>query len=100
MLAPTPAEPFHVFDYRLNVFLFFFGRVGIVKPKIALAPEFSRYAEIQTNTLRVADVQVAIGFGRKSGYDLPAPFAAFAIFRYYLPNEVESVLTIIVIFQS
>ena len=50
----------------LDVLGVLFGRVGIVKTQVALAAVLFRYAEIDAQRLGVADVQVAVGFGRKA----------------------------------
>ena len=47
----------------------FLGRVGVVEAQVALAAELVGEAEVQADGLGVADVQVAVGLGRKAGVD-------------------------------
>ena len=65
-MRPVKAQPLYVALNGLDVLGVLFGRVGIVKTQVALAAVLFRYAEIDAQRLGVADVQVAVGFGRKA----------------------------------
>ncbi|OPZ03835.1 MAG: hypothetical protein BWZ08_02820 [candidate division BRC1 bacterium ADurb.BinA292] len=49
MLAPVEPEPADVLLDRVDVFLLFLRRVGVVEPQVALAAEFLRHAEIEAH---------------------------------------------------
>ena len=67
---PFEAQPFHVAFDRVDIFLVFFGRVGVVKTQMRYAAEFLSQPEVHTNGFGVTDVQVAIRLRRKAGHDL------------------------------
>ena len=67
VLPPIEAEPAHVALDRVDVLLLLLGRVGVVEAQIAAAAELLRHAEVEADRLGVADVQVAVGLGRKAG---------------------------------
>ena len=73
MLAPVEAEPAHVALDRVDIFLLFLGRIGVVVTQIALSAELLGDAEIQADRLGVADMQIAVGLGRKAGDDRLVP---------------------------
>ena len=55
----------------VDVLLLFFRRVGVVEPQVAAAVELAGDAEVEADGLGVADVEVAVGFGREAGDDVP-----------------------------
>ena len=64
--APVPAQPMHHLDDRVDVFLLFLLRVGVVEAQVADAAEVARQTKVQADALGMADVQVAVGLGRKA----------------------------------
>jgi hypothetical protein len=60
------AEPLHRVADGVDVFLLFFFRVGVVKAQVAHAAVFLGQLEVEPDALGVADVQVAVGFGREA----------------------------------
>ena len=70
VLAPVEAEPAHVALDRVDIFLLFLGRIGVVEAQMAAAAEFLRDAEIQADRLGVADMQIAVRLGRKPRHHL------------------------------
>ncbi|MCY1172027.1 hypothetical protein D9M73_121530 [compost metagenome] len=68
--GPFEAQPFDVAFDRVDVFLIFLGRVGVVETQVRDAAELLGQAEVHADRLGVADVQVAVGFRRKTGDDL------------------------------
>ncbi len=66
MLAPVIAEPAHVRLDRVDIFLLFLDRIGVVEAQVTAAAEFLRDAEIQADRLGVADMQIAVRLGRKA----------------------------------
>ena len=71
MLAPIEAKPVHIGLDRVDIFLLFLGRVGVVEAQIALPGKFLRDAEIERDRLGVADMQIAVRLRRKPGDDPP-----------------------------
>src|SRR5262245_9666697 len=67
VLAPIEAEPAHVTFDRVDVFLLLLGGVGVVEAQVAAAAELFGDAEVEADRLGMADVQVAVGLGRKAG---------------------------------
>jgi hypothetical protein len=67
--APIEAEPANVALDGVDIFLLLFGRIGVVETQVTMAAEFLGNAEIETNRLGVADVQITIRLGRKPSDD-------------------------------
>jgi hypothetical protein len=68
VLAPGEPEPAHVALDGVDILLLFFGRVGVVEAQVAAPAELLGDAEIQADRLGVADVEVAVWFGREAGH--------------------------------
>ena len=66
VLAPVEAEPAHVRFDRVDVFLLFLGRVGVVEAQIAVAAELLRDPEVEADGFGVPDMQIAVRLGRKA----------------------------------
>ena len=64
---PAIAKPFYRFDDGIDVFLFFFGRVGVIKAHVTGATKALGQTEVQTDRFGMAKVQVTVGFGREAG---------------------------------
>src|SRR5262249_32560757 len=85
--APVEAEPADVAHDRVDVLLAFLGRVGVVEAQIAVPVELLRHAEVEADRLGVADVEVAVGLGRKARDDLRvAP--ALEILHHLVADEM------------
>src|SRR5262249_57565121 len=85
--APVEAEPADVAHDRVDVLLAFLGRVGVVEAQIAVPVELLRHAEVEADRLGVADVEVAVGLGRKARDDLRvAP--ALELLHHLLPHPL------------
>src|SRR5215471_1001603 len=69
MPAPVETEPAHIALDCVDVFLLLLGGIGVIKAQVAAAPVVLRYTEVEADRLGVADVQVAVGFGRKARDD-------------------------------
>jgi hypothetical protein len=87
-LGPVESEPAHVLLDRLHVLSVFFGRIRVVEAEIADPAEFLGNAEVQTDRLRVANVQIPVGFGREPRMG-PAVPAGSQIAGDDLTDEVE-----------
>ena len=68
--VPLKAQPFDRVHDAVDVFDVFLLGVGVVKAQVADAVVVARQAEVDADALGMADVQVAIGLGRKAGADL------------------------------
>ena len=62
---PSETQPAHVVLNGVDILLLFLGWVRIVEAQVAASAEFSRHAKVQTDRLRMADMQIAVRFRRK-----------------------------------
>src|SRR5262245_23326828 len=62
-IFPVCAEPANVGDDGVNIFLFFFGGVGVVEAQVAFATVGLGEAKVDADGFGMADVKVAVGFG-------------------------------------
>src|SRR3990167_2834469 len=69
LAGPLEAQPLYVALDRVDVFLVFLGRVGVVEAQVALAAKLLGQAEVQADRLGMADMQVAVGLRRETGDD-------------------------------
>lgn len=72
---PVTAEPLHVLADGIDIFRVFLHRVRIVKAQIALAAILPGQSEVDADGLGMPNMQVAVGFRRKTGMDLTAETA-------------------------
>ena len=66
---PAEAQPAHRVEDRIDVLLLFLFRIGVVEAHVADAAVIAREAEVEADGLGVAEVQVAVGLGRKARAD-------------------------------
>ena len=66
LARPFIAQPMDVGADGVDELRLFLGRVGVVKEEVALAAVFEGGAEVDEHALGVADVQIAVGFGREA----------------------------------
>src|SRR6187431_3712463 len=90
MFAPVEAQPSDRIAYRINVFLLFFFRIGVVQAQMADAVIISRQTKVETDAFRMTDMQVAIRLGGKTGFDASSPFTAPVILFNVVADEVGS----------
>ena len=81
--VPFESEPAHVLQYGVDVFLALAQWVGVVEPEVAAPAELRRHAEIDADRLGVADMEMAVGLGRKARDD-----GAMAARRQILANPL------------
>ncbi len=67
---PVEAEPAHVGHDGVDVLLLFLFGIGVVEAQVGFAAELVGEAEVDADGFGVADVEVAVGLGRKAGLDL------------------------------
>ena len=87
-VVPFEAEPAHVVLDRVDVFLLFPGRVGVVEAQVAVAAEFAREAEVQADRLGMAEVQVAVRLRRKPRRHASAVLSGGAVVDDDLADEM------------
>ena len=84
-VAPVKAEPVDVLLDRLNVFGVLLGWVRVVKAEVAQAAEVFGGAEIDGQSLAVADMEITVRLGREAGVDLHAvaavPLAKILLYK-------------------
>ena len=68
-LRPVEAQPVDVLLYGVDVLGVLLDGVGVVEAQVRLAAVLLRQSEINAYRLGVADVQVAVGLGWKTGLD-------------------------------
>lgn len=90
MIPPVEAEPSDRVAYRVYIFLLFFFRIGVVQAQVAYTAIIPCETEVEANAFRMADMQVAVGFGRETGFDAPPPFAAPVVLFNDAADEVGS----------
>src|SRR6056300_112509 len=66
---PFKSKPAHIIFDRIDVFLRFFFRVGIVKPQMTTTAKFFSQAKVQTDAFGVPHMKIAIGLWRKTRDD-------------------------------
>jgi hypothetical protein len=67
---PGKAEPAHRIDDRIDVFLLFLLRIGVVEAKVAATTVILRQPEVEADRLGMAEVQIAVRLRRKTRADL------------------------------
>ena len=85
---PVKAQPAYVIKNGLDIFLILIDRVCVIKTHEAVPGEFLHQAKIQKNRLGVPDVEIAIGFRRKSSDDLLV-LAGLEVFLDDIADEVS-----------
>ena len=66
---PAKPQPCHGLDDRVDVFLFFLGRVGVVETHVTGTTETFGKTEIQTDRFGVTEMQITVGFRREARTD-------------------------------
>jgi hypothetical protein len=87
--APVKAEPAHIALDRIDIFLLFLGRVGVVEAQVTAAAELLRDAEIETDRFGVADVQVTVWLRREPGDHAPMSSGS-KVRRHDIANEIAA----------
>jgi hypothetical protein len=67
--VPFESQPADVLLNGQRVFIGFLFRIGVIEAQVASALIVLRQPEIQADGFGVANVQIAVGLGRKSGGD-------------------------------
>ncbi len=87
-IAPVGAQPACVGDDRVDVLLLFLLGIGVVKAQVGLPAELFCQPEIQADRLRVTDMQVAVGLGRKAGLHASVVLVGLQVVEDNVANEV------------
>ena len=83
------AHPADVVLDGVDVLDVLLGGVGVVKAQIALSAELLRDGKVNVQGLDVADVQIAVRFGRESGLHLPDHLSVGNVLRDKFLDEVR-----------
>jgi hypothetical protein len=67
--SPVVTEPTHIGLNRIDVFLLFPDRIGVVEPQVTAPGKLLRDAEIERDRLGMTDMQVAVRLRRKPRHD-------------------------------
>ena len=91
VFAPVEPQPPDIALDGFDELQLFLDRVGIVEPEVTASAEFLGDAEVETDGLGVADVEIAVGLGRKPRHH--APVAALSQIRAYdIADEIPPAL--------
>ncbi len=88
-VAQVEPQPADVVDDRLDVLGLFLAGVRVVEPQVAQPAILLGQAEVQADALGVADVQIAVGFGRKPGVYPAIELAGAVVFLDDILNKVQ-----------
>ena len=64
---PRKTEPMHGINDRIDVFLFFLLRIGIVEAQVTTATIITGQTKVQADRLGVTKMQIAVRLRRKAG---------------------------------
>src|SRR5574340_1181827 len=90
MRAPVETQPSDGIAYRIDIFLLFLFRIRVIEAQMAHAVIIAGQAEIEADALGMADMQVAVGFGRETCFDPAMPLAGAVVFFNNAANEIRS----------
>ena len=88
-IAPVGAQPARVGDDRVDVLLLFLLGIGVVEAQVGLAAKLLRQSEVQADGFGMADVQIAVGFGRKAGVNAALIFVGLQIVEDDVADKVR-----------
>ena len=89
-LAGLEAQPAHVVRDGIHVLGLFGDRVGVVEAQLAHPTELLCDAEVDTDGLRMADVQVPVWLGWEPCLHAPAERALLVVGEHEVAHEVRS----------
>ena len=69
MLVPVKAQPLHAVENSVDVFLLFFGRIGVIEAHITTSVVVTRQPEVEADRFRMADMQVTVWLWWKARND-------------------------------
>src|SRR5690606_25904064 len=70
VLAPVKAKPAHVALDRVDIFLLFLDRIGVVKAQMTAPAELLGDPEVEADRFGVTDMEIPVRLGWKTGDDL------------------------------
>src|SRR5262249_39971701 len=92
--APVEAQPSDVAHDRVDVLLSLLGGVGVAETERAESAELRGHPEVNGDRLGVADVQEAVGLGRKARDHRAAEAARPVVLENDLADEVARLLAV------
>jgi hypothetical protein len=88
-VLPIETEPVDVVDDGIDVLGLFLAGIGVVEPQVGLAAELRRQSEVQADGFGVADMEVAVGLGRKARVYAPAILVGLQVFEDDVADEIS-----------
>ena len=88
--VPLVAQPVHVANDGVDVLLLFLLGIGVVEAQVGLAAEFRSQAKVQIGGLGVAEVQIAVGLGRKAGLHASGELVGLEVGNNDVADEIRS----------
>ena len=93
-LLPVETQPAYVLFDRFDVLVVFLCGIGIVEPQVTETLKLRGDAEIEADRLGVADVKIAVGFGREAGVYAAIPFLGRLVCSDNLFDKVQGTIPI------
>ena len=97
-IRPFEAQPLDVVFYAFNVFRVFFDGVGVIETQVTDAAIFFCKTKVNSNSLSMSDVQIAIGFRGEACLQSSTVFPFSQVFFYKLFNEALAFSLFAVVF--
>ena len=88
LLLPLETHPAYIFLNRVHILDILLDRIGVVIAEIGLSAILGGESEIDAQALGVAEVQIAVGFGRETGQNR-IHFSAFEVFFNDFLKEIQ-----------
>ena len=80
VLFPAESKPLDTVLDRIDEFLIFLGRIGIVEAQMATTCIVSCQTEVQTDRFGMSDMKITVRFRRKTGDDFGHPRTSISAF--------------------
>ena len=80
-VLPIEAQPSHILFDRLNIFLFFLCRIGIVESQVAEAVVIFCQSKIEADRLCMSDMEISVRARGENGYALFRQTCSFSCRR-------------------
>ena len=88
VVAPVPTQPTDIFQDGVDVLHLLPGRVGVVEAHVAVPAVLGGQPEVEAGGLGVANVEIAVGFGREPGDNIAAELSGAIVFGNDGADEV------------
>ncbi len=89
-VLPVESEPFDILHDGVHVLHVLLHRVGIVEPEVARTAIFLGNPKVDTNRLRVPDMQVPVGFRREARLHAAVVFPLLQVVLHHLLYKIQA----------